>query len=65
MINQGSELYKLTTALSKKRGMQPKEFLQQLLLEEYRRLFKRSIWHESSTHTLIPRIALELKQYGI
>ena len=41
MINQGSELYKLTTALSKKRGMQPKEFLQQLLLEEYRRLFKK------------------------
>lgn len=41
MINQGSSLYKITCIIAKKRGMEPKEFIQQLMLEEYKRLFKK------------------------
>jgi hypothetical protein len=41
MINQGSSLYKITCTIAKKRGLEPKEFLQQLMLEEYKRIFKK------------------------
>ena len=41
MINQGSQAYKLISAIAKRRGMQPREYLHQLLLEEYKRIFKK------------------------